>query len=61
MPGAPVWQRNYYEHVIRTEEALSKIRQYVVDNPSRWHLDRYHPTPAGPDPLATEIWQLMHR
>jgi len=60
MPGAPVWQRNYYEHVIRTEDALSKIRQYIVDNPKRWHLDRYHPAPAGPDVLAAEIWRLMH-
>jgi REP element-mobilizing transposase RayT len=60
MPGEPVWQRNYYEHVIRTEEALSKIRQYIVDNPKRWHLDRYHPDPAGPDPWAAEIWRLMH-
>jgi len=29
----PFWQRNYYEHVIRTEDALLKIRKYIEDNP----------------------------
>jgi len=29
-----LWQRNYYEHVIRTEKALSKIREYIQNNPS---------------------------
>jgi REP element-mobilizing transposase RayT len=38
--GAPVWQRNYYEHVIRTEESLERIREYILTNPLRWHLDR---------------------
>jgi putative transposase len=28
-----LWQRNYYEHVIRTEQALSKIREYIQNNP----------------------------
>jgi len=28
-----LWQRNYYEHVIRTEKALSKIREYIQNNP----------------------------
>jgi REP element-mobilizing transposase RayT len=27
------WQRNYYEHIIRNEEALSKIREYIQNNP----------------------------
>ncbi len=34
-----VWQRNYYEHIIRDEESLGRIRQYVADNPSRWASD----------------------
>jgi REP element-mobilizing transposase RayT len=29
------WQRNYYEHVIRSEESLTRIRQYILDNPLR--------------------------
>ena len=58
-PGAPVWQRNYYEHIIRDERALAAIRQYIVDNPLRWHLDRYNPDAIGTDPLAQEIWRMM--
>jgi REP element-mobilizing transposase RayT len=42
-PGAPVWQRGYYEHVIRDEASLDAIRRYVVDNPSRWAYDRENP------------------
>lgn len=39
-PGAPVWQRNYYEHIIRDEESLHRIREYIVNNPMQWELDR---------------------
>jgi len=42
-PGVPVWQRNYYEHVIRNRRELTSIRAYVADNPRRWHEDDEHP------------------
>jgi len=42
-PGIPVWQRNYYEHIIRNEDALNRIRQYITDNPMRWASDRENP------------------
>ena len=32
-PGIPVWQRNYYERVIRDDRELAAIRQYIADNP----------------------------
>lgn len=35
-PGGPVWQRNYYEHVVRNEADLDRIRKYIVENPARW-------------------------
>ena len=38
-----VWQRNYYEHVIRDEETLNRIRQYIADNPARWGEDPENP------------------
>ncbi len=38
-PGK-VWQRNYYERVIRDEEELGRIREYVLRNPAQWALDR---------------------
>ena len=41
--GAPVWQRNYYEHVIRDENDLHSIRQYIADNPVKWADDENHP------------------
>ncbi len=36
------WQRNYYEHIIRDETALNALREYIHNNPVRWHLDRYN-------------------
>jgi len=34
-----VWQRNYYEHIIRNEIELNRIRQYIIDNPKKWRTD----------------------
>ena len=42
-PGVPVWQRNYYERVIRDERELEAIRQYIVDNPAKWAEDSDNP------------------
>jgi REP element-mobilizing transposase RayT len=41
-----LWQRNYYEHVIRDEGALNRIRRYVDDNPARWEFDDENPRKA---------------
>lgn len=38
-----VWQRNYYEHIIRNEQSLNTIRQYIHDNPLRWVSDWENP------------------
>jgi len=46
-PGK-LWQRNYYEHVIRNEDSLNHIRQYIVDNPARWAFDRENPAVIDP-------------
>ncbi|GAB4506420.1 MAG: transposase [Anaerolineales bacterium] len=43
-PGVPVWQRNYYERVIRTEEEWNILRQYIAGNPQRWHEDEENPS-----------------
>ncbi len=48
-PGQSVWQRNYYEHIIRDERSLHRIQQYVDNNPQQWHLDSYNPNRAGQD------------
>jgi putative transposase len=41
--GAPVWQRNYHEHVIRDEREWNVIRQYIRENPVRWAEDDENP------------------
>ena len=46
-PGAMVWQRNYYEHVIRNERELASIREYIRNNPLQWALDRENPHVAA--------------
>ena len=43
LPGVPVWQRNYYEHVIRNEADYGQIAEYIADNPRRWEEDTLHP------------------
>jgi putative transposase len=58
-PGAVVWQRNYYEHVVRDERELNAIRQYIADNPARWVWDTYNPKDAGPDAQAAELWRML--
>jgi len=41
-PGK-LWQRNYYEHIIRDETDLNSIRQYIIDNPGKWEEDEENP------------------
>jgi REP element-mobilizing transposase RayT len=41
-PGR-LWQRNYYEHIIRNDHELHRIRQYIAENPEKWSLDRENP------------------
>jgi len=54
--GQSFWQRNYYEHIIRDEAELNRIRDYIIHNPLQWMLDRENPlgTRARPD----EPWQV---
>jgi putative transposase len=41
--GAPVWQRNYYEHIVREDDDLARIREYVRYNPAGWVKDDENP------------------
>jgi len=47
--GVPLWQRNYYDHIIRNEESLNRVREYIETNPLRWELDRENPHRKGED------------
>lgn len=60
-PGASVWQRNYYEHIIRDDGSMNRIREYIANNPVQWELDRENPN-VGPGlksaPTGNEPWRL---
>ena len=64
-PGIPVWQRNYYDHIVRNAQSLEKIRNYIVQNPLRWEADYYYnrspDQPAGcrgDQPVAPTMVQI---
>jgi putative transposase len=40
--GASMWQRSFHEHIIRSDSELTRIREYIRNNPSQWQLDREH-------------------
>jgi putative transposase len=54
-PGLSVWQRNYYDHIIRNRTTLERIRAYVETNPERWALDRENPRRTGVDDFESWI------
>ena len=41
--GQPLWQRNYYEHIVCDEAELDRVRQYILDNPAKWPEDKENP------------------
>jgi REP element-mobilizing transposase RayT len=42
-----VWQRDYYEHIIRNQSAADRIASYIESNPARWHKDKDNPKRTG--------------
>ena len=55
-PRKEVWQRNYYEHIIRNPDELNRIREYIINNPLKWHLDRDNPN-GIPDESELKFWE----
>lgn len=47
-----VWQRNYYERVVRNDRELQAIREYVLSNPAKWEFDRENPERRSEKTLA---------
>jgi REP element-mobilizing transposase RayT len=37
-----LWQRNYYEHIIRNEPAYYRIEKYILNNPAKWDADKFY-------------------
>ena len=50
-----LWQRNYYEHIVRDGESLNHIRQYIAANPTRWSYDRENLAATRPE--LEEVWR----
>jgi putative transposase len=57
-PGVPVWQRNYYEHIIRDERSLDRIRKYIVSNPENWVADENNPEHGSTEGFTS--WVKQH-
>jgi hypothetical protein len=57
--GVPIWQRNYYEHVIRDEESLNRIREYILNNPAEWAYDPENQAATAAEP--PDLWRLQER
>ncbi len=53
-----LWQRNYYEHIIRNDEALNKIREYIIQNPARWEYD-FENISGKPDGVEQKFWRVF--
>lgn len=57
--GVSVWQRNYYEHVVRGGDELVRIRGYVANNPLQWELDRENPLQRKIESRKKrELWEV---
>ncbi|MCI5131710.1 MAG: transposase [Candidatus Electrothrix sp. EH2] len=64
-PGK-LWQRNYWEHIIRNETELHRIREYTRNNPACWQEDALHPdqppfpgeTRESSPPYGDEVWMV---
>lgn len=52
------WQDNYYEHIIRNEDELSRIREYIRNNPVQWELDRENRENFREIGAKTEKWMV---
>ena len=55
-PGIPFWQRNYYEHIIRNEDELNRIRKYIINNPLQWETDKNNPNNRQIKNSKRKIW-----
>ena len=42
-PGTPVWQIRFYDHIIRDPDSLTKIQEYILNNPINWAIDTENP------------------
>lgn len=55
-PGTRLWQRNYHEHIVRSDAAMARIVNYVLTNPLRWDLDGDNPARRADDDFDHWLW-----
>jgi REP element-mobilizing transposase RayT len=56
----PLWQRNYYEHIIRNETELYRIRDCIKNNPLKWDLDRENPSSRNVNMEHDRYWKEIY-
>ncbi|MGQ9915173.1 MAG: transposase [Thermogutta sp.] len=56
-----LWQRNYFEYIIRNDNDLDRIREYIVSNPLRWTLDRENRDATGTDDFDRWLDNVSYR
>jgi putative transposase len=61
--GAPLWQRNYYERIVRSDDELSRMSKYIENNPMQWAMDRENDDRTGEDAFESSLhWpKLLHK
>jgi REP element-mobilizing transposase RayT len=52
-PGVVVWQRGFYDHIIRDDKSLKRIRDYIIMNPERWRFDTENSRKIAQDEFDT--------
>jgi len=50
--GQAVWQRNYFERVVRDGKEMEKVQRYIGENPMRWEFDRENPEAVAPEKMG---------
>ena len=55
--GRPVWQRNYFERVVRNGKEMENVQRYIFENPARWEFDRENPEAVEREKL--ELWETQ--
>lgn len=46
LPAPVLWQRNFYDNIVRDDDVLAQVREYIRQNPARWCQDLLHPAAA---------------
>ncbi len=54
--GVSVYQRNYYDRIIRNDDELNRVREYIIMNPLKWEFDKENPV-GEPDEFEKEFWE----